>query len=215
VGARDSRSRLIRLASKADIAIPSALADRLVVFLELLLRWNRKINLTSLDNVDSAISRLLLEPLAAARFVKPPSGRLIDLGSGGGSPAIPLALALSELDLTMVEVKARKAAFLREAVRVLELPHALVENTRFQDLLERHGHQGTYSAVSVRAVRIETSTLRQVARFLGPDGLALLFRGQSGPVELPDADPLAWTGTYPLLDPLGTGSRLSVFRRVE
>lgn len=184
-----------------------------MVFLELLLRWNRKINLTALDNLDAAVDRLLLEPLAAARHVKPPSGRLIDLGSGGGSPAIPLALALPELDLTMVEIKARKAAFLREAVRVLELSRALVENMRFQDLLEQHGQRGTYSAVSVRAIRVETSTLRQIAQFLGPDGLALLFRGPSGPNELPDADPLAWTGTYPLLDPLE--SRLTVFRRVE
>ena len=113
----------------------------------------------------------------------------------------------------MVEIKGRKAAFLREAVRVLELSRALVENVRFQDLLDRHGQCGTYSALSVRAVRVESPMLRDVAEFLGPDGLALLFRGPSGPAELPDAGPLAWTGTYPLVD--ATSSRLTVFRRVE
>ena len=109
----------------------------------------------------------------------------------------------------MVEVKGRKAAFLREAVRVLDLSRALVENVRFQELLERHGQRGTYSALSIRAVRVESAMLREVAEFLAPDGLALLFRGPSGPVELTDADPLAWTGTYPLVD--ATSSRLSVF----
>ena len=115
--------------------------------------------------------------------------------------------------LTMVESKARKAAFLREAIRVLDLQRARVENSRFEDLLEQHGQAGTYGAASVRAVRVETATLRRIALFLAPDGLALLFRGATGPAELPDADPLAWMGTYPLLESLG--SRLTVFRRVE
>jgi 16S rRNA (guanine527-N7)-methyltransferase len=213
VGARNVRSRLVKRAARADIPVSPALADRLVTFLELLLRWNRKINLTALDDSDAALDRLLLEPLAAARHVQPPTGRLIDLGSGGGSPAIPLALALPELDLTMVEVKARKAAFLREAVRVLDLPRVLVETARFEELLDRHGQRGAYTAVSVRAVRVEPATLRRIAEFLSPDGVLLLFRGPGGPAELPDADPLAWTGTYPLLESLR--SRLSVFRRVE
>jgi 16S rRNA (guanine527-N7)-methyltransferase len=213
VGARDTRSRLLRRAAKADIPVAPPVADRLAAYLDLLLRWNRKINLTALENLDEAIDRLLLEPLSAARHVRPSPGRLIDLGSGGGSPAIPLALALPALDLTMVEIKARKAAFLREAVRVLELPRTLVETVRFEELLDRNGHRGTYSVASIRAVRTDSSTLRQIAEFLAPDGLALLFRGPTGPDELPDADPLAWSGTYPLVEPLR--SRLTVFRRVE
>jgi 16S rRNA (guanine527-N7)-methyltransferase len=213
VSARDIRARLQRRASREDIQLASPLADRLVAFLELMLRWNRKINLTGLENLDEAVDRLLLEPVAASRYLPPRPGRLIDLGSGGGSPAIPLALARPELDLTMVEIKARKSAFLREAVRVLELPRALVESVRYQELLDRNGHKGTYTAASVRAVRIENAMLSNMAEFLAPDGLALLFRGQTGPAELADAEPLAWSGTYPLIESLR--SRLSVFRRVE
>jgi 16S rRNA (guanine527-N7)-methyltransferase len=203
----------MRRAAHADIPLTTTLAERLVAFLELLYRWNRKINLTALEDQDEAIDRLLLEPLAAARHVQPRAGRLLDIGSGGGSPAIPLSLAFPELDLTMVEIKTRKAAFLREAVRALELPRAVVENVKFEELLDRHGQRGTYTAASVRAVRVESGTLRDLAEFLAPDGLALLFRGPSGPTELPDTGPLAWTGTYPLVESLR--SRLTVFRRVE
>jgi 16S rRNA (guanine527-N7)-methyltransferase len=213
VAARDARSRLVRRAAKADISLNSALADRLTAFLELLFRWNRKINLTALHDVDDAVDRLLLEPLAAVRHVPHGAGRLIDIGSGGGSPAIPLALARADLDLTMVEIKARKAAFLREAVRVLELSRALVETRRYEDLLGGTGHRGTYTALSIRALRVEAAALRDVAEFLAPDGVALLFRGPTGPDVLADADPLAWTGTYPLLESLQ--SRVSVFRRIE
>jgi len=213
VGARDTRARLVRRAAKADVQVPPTLADRLTAFLELLFRWNRKINLTALRDLDDAIDRLLLEPLAALRHVPHGAGRLIDLGSGGGSPAIPLALARVDLDLTMVETKARKAAFLREAVRVLELSSALVETSRYEDLLAGTGHRGTYTALSIRALRVEAAALREVAEFLAPDGIALLFRGPTGPDVLADADPLAWTGTYPLLESLR--SRVSIFRRVE
>ena len=64
----DVRSRLVRRAAKSNIFIDDPLADRLAGYYELLARWNRKINLTSLENLDEAIDRLILEPLVAARY---------------------------------------------------------------------------------------------------------------------------------------------------
>jgi 16S rRNA (guanine527-N7)-methyltransferase len=209
---RDTRSRLLRRAARADVPLPADLADRLLAFLDLLFRWNRKINLTAFQTPEEGLDRLLLEPLAAAKHVTPREGRLIDLGSGGGSPAIPLVLAIPALRLTMVEIKARKAAFLREAVRVLDLPQASVETTRYEELLTSSLHREAYTALSIRAVRIDRNALRDASGFLAPAGMALVFRGPAGPAELADAGPLSWTGTFPLLEPLQ--SRLSVLRKV-
>ena len=69
----DVRSRLVRSAAKSNIFIDDPLADRLAGYYELLARWNRKINLTSIENLDEAIDRLLLEPLVAARYFPRPS----------------------------------------------------------------------------------------------------------------------------------------------
>ena len=210
---RDTRARLIRRATKVDVPLTAPLADQLTTFLELLFRWNRKINLTALRDVDDAVDRLVLEPLAAVRHLAAGAGRLIDLGSGGGSPAIPLALARKDLQLTMVETKARKAAFLREAVRVLELPGAVVASTRYEDLLAADDHCGKYAAVTIRALKIEITALRDIAAFLRPDAATLLlFRGPAGPDALPDVGTrLRWAGTYPLVKTLR--SRVSVYRR--
>ena len=155
----DVRSRLVRRAAKNNLFISDPLAESLSAYYELLARWNRKINLTSIENLDEAIDRLLLEPLAASRSFPPSATLLMDVGSGGGSPAIPFKLVIPRLKLTMVEAKARKSAFLREAIRHLELTDTVVENARYEELLARPELHEALHVVSLRAVRIEARVL--------------------------------------------------------
>ena len=208
----DVRSRLVRRAAKNNIFIGDPLADRLAAYYELLARWNRKINLTSLDNLDEAIDRLLLEPLAASRFIPASANSLMDVGSGGGSPAVPLKLAVPRLKVTMVESKARKSAFLREAVRHLSLDNVQVETARYEELLARPELHEAHDVVSLRAVRIEARVLTSLQAFLAPEGVILLFRGPSGP-QIPAAlvPPLEWTATHPLVEVLQ--SRLTILTK--
>jgi 16S rRNA (guanine527-N7)-methyltransferase len=176
---------------------------RLEAFYSLLSRWNQKINLTSLSDPDEAIDRLLLEPLLAARYL--PSGdlRVMDIGSGGGSPAIPLALAAPRVSMTMVEVKARKSAFLREAIRHVEIARADVETIRAEELLTRTELHEAFDVLTMRAVRVEGKTLNTLQAFLKPGGSLLLFRGPTGPstptIVVP---PLEFRDTYPLVETL-------------
>jgi 16S rRNA (guanine527-N7)-methyltransferase len=211
--ARDFRTRLIRRAAKAGLFLDDVLTARLSAFYELLARWNKKINLTSLDNPDEAIDRLLLEPVIAARAIPDAAGcELMDVGSGGGSPAIPLAMALGDVRLTMVEVKARKSAFLREAVRQLGLQGATVENTRYEELLSNPDLLEKFDALSLRAVRVEPRVLMTLQAFLKPGGQILLFRGPAGPANPANVfHPLGWESTVPLVESLQ--SRLSILRK--
>lgn len=210
---RDFRTRLARRAAKAGLFLPDDLSARLTAYYELLSKWNRKINLTALENPDEAIDRLLLEPIAAARQI-PSSApmRLMDVGSGGGSPAIPLKLAVPALALTMVEVKTRKSAFLREAIRHLELRAATVETSRYEELLARPELHEAFDLVSTRAVRLEIASLVTLQAFLKPGGQFLLFRGPSGP-EVPTVivPPLEWKATVPLIEALQ--SRLTILTK--
>jgi 16S rRNA (guanine527-N7)-methyltransferase len=177
-------ARLRARADALELQLTDPLAAQLVRYIDLLFRWNAKINLTSLTDPDAAVDRLLLEPLAAARHLS--SGvELMDLGSGGGSPAIPLALALNASRLVMVESKSRKAAFLREAVRVLGLA-SVVENARFEDVAAQGRHNGQISLVSIRAVRVDLPTLTTAKAFLRAGGnIALFAPTAASPTELP------------------------------
>ena len=204
---REFRDRLRRRAKVAGLALHADLVEKLEIYYQLLTKWNAKINLTAFkltpEGDEAAIDRLLIEPVLAARYVAENARTLLDAGSGGGSPAIPLKLASDNLHLRMVEVKTRKAVFLREAVRALGLRDAEVETSRFEELLPRAELHEALDLVSIRAVRIETRTLLTLQAFLRPGGKLLLFRG-SHRSELEDSPPtpLAWMATYPLVDAL-------------
>lgn len=200
---RDFQRTLKRRAQRAGVALTGPVADRLEVYYTLLSRWNARINLTALNlaSGDEAIDRLLVEPLIAARCVKPADARLIDIGSGGGSPAIPLAIAAPRLVLTMVESKVRKSAFLREAIRALEL-NADVQTHRYESLLAEPGMHEFADILSLRAVRVDLRTLVGLQAFLKPGARMFLFRPTGTRADLDVPPPLAVGETVPLVESL-------------
>jgi len=162
VSSREFQDRLARRARRAGVTISPTLAVKLEAYFKLLTAWNTKMNLTGLDLAEqspAAIDRLLVEPLVASKHVTAPVRRMIDIGSGGGSPAIPLALALSSPHLMLVEAKARKSVFLREALRALEMSEAEVATSRFEELLARPPLHEAHELLTLRAVRVEIRAL--------------------------------------------------------
>lgn len=194
---------MIRRAQRAGLTLSPDLSDRLVAYFDLLNRWNQKINLTALTEPDSAIDRLLLEPLSAARHVPSSARTVLDIGSGGGSPAIPLKLAVPVVALTMVESKARKAAFLREAIRVLDLAGARVETARYEELLSRPDLHESFDVLTLRAVRVDARSMATLEAFLKPGAAIFLFT-TAGREDISAALPpsLSLTGDLALIESL-------------
>jgi 16S rRNA (guanine527-N7)-methyltransferase len=210
VSLRDIADALADRAAHAGLTIAEPLAGRLIVYFQLLSHWNRKINLTSLSDPDEAVDRLLLEPVAACSML-PPSDTLIDLGSGGGSPAIPLALALGASRLVMVESRSRKAAFLREVLRELGIPGS-VEGARFEDVAGRTDYRSAFPIVSARAVRMDAQLFAVIEALLSGQGTAALFRSVGAadpPHHLPSG--LCWVSSRQLIP--ATHSVLTLLRR--
>ena len=215
MSSREFQDRLARRARRAGVTISPTLAVKLEAYFKLLTAWNTKMNLTGLDLAEqspAAIDRLLVEPLVASKHVTAPVRRMIDIGSGGGSPAIPLALALSSPHLMLVEAKARKSVFLREALRALEMSEAEVATSRFEELLARPPLHEAHELLTLRAVRLEGAILMNLQAFVRPGGELFLFRAASGS-EAPGSlmPPLSWKATFPLLE--DQGSRLVVLSK--
>ena len=125
-------------------------------YLALLAKWNARMNLTAFDLAhpsDAAIDRLIVEAVQAAAHVRAADRLMIDIGSGGGSPAFPFLIAAPHaLRAVLIEARTRRSAFLREAVRVLELPDIEVDTSRFGPGW-RTDLSGTVDLVTIRAVR--------------------------------------------------------------
>ena len=206
---RQVAARIARRANRARLSIDSPLQEALAAYVDLLMRWNRRLNLTGLTDDDDGIDRLVIEPLVAAQRLPMPDAVVTDIGSGGGSPAVPMKLAAPSVRLRMVESRTRKAAFLREVVRRLGLEETAVEACRFEELADREELAARSDVVSVRAVRTDARMLRRIGPLVKTDGVVFLFRATRG---TDDAVPAPWRvdGAYPLLGP---ASRLVVLRK--
>ena len=131
-------SRLHAAASALDLAASDAAAEKLLGFIELLVRWNGTYNLTSVRNPDEMLVHHLFDCMAIVAPLRRqlPEGprRLLDVGSGGGLPGVVLAILLPELDVTCVDTVGKKAAFIRQAGAELSLPNLHAEHARVEAL---------------------------------------------------------------------------------
>jgi len=212
---REFQDRLARRARRAGVSLSHDLSAALETYFRLLATWNQKINLSGMnlsDPTPETLDRLLIEPLVAVKQAPARVSRMIDIGSGGGSPAIPFALAVPGVRLMMVESKTRKSVFLREATRALEMTTAEVVSSRFEELLARPDLHEAHDLLTIRAVRVETRVLMSLQAFVKPGGELFLFRSTSSGDALDTlTPPLSWRATYPLLESLR--SRLVVIEK--
>ena len=165
----------------AGLSVDDDLLERLAAYYELLTRWNDTINLAGMelrDAGDPVLDRIIVEPLLAAAAVRHPVNTMIDVGSGGGSPAIPMALALGT-DLRMVESRSRKAVFLREAARTVGLSNVDVRTGRFEALCSEPALTHTHDLATIRAVRLDEGTVNNLKLVVKRGGQVALFRPSS------------------------------------
>ena len=187
--------------SRTEPAVLSATQlSQISTYIDLLLRWNARINLTAIRTEEEIVTRHFGESLFAARHLFSPASypvsssvppvlkgfevgvevavdlarqspiRVADLGSGAGFPGIPLKLWSPNIKLTLIESNQKKATFLREVVRTLTLTDIDIQNTRAETIPH------TYDVVILRAVDLFSTILPTAARLTAPSGcLALLI----------------------------------------
>ncbi len=134
-------------------ALPAQALERFRAYLDLMLRWNSKLNLTSIREPEQIVRRHFAECAFAAHHLPQDTATLLDYGSGAGFPGIPIAICRPDIQVTLAESQAKKVAFLREAVRTIEVP-AVTYDGRVETLPAAQ----QYGAVTFRAVeKMETA----------------------------------------------------------
>ncbi|CAI2719724.1 16S rRNA (guanine(527)-N(7))-methyltransferase RsmG [Nitrospina watsonii] len=193
---------------------PAACIDPFLRFLSLWQKWNPKIQLTSERDAGNFFRQHVFDSLQYARFVQ--SGhKTLDIGSGGGFPAIPLKIIHPTLDLTLLESLRKKTGFLHAAGAELGFHNFRVLNQRAEDAAEDPALAGRFDRVTFRAVGSTSQCLDLAAPFLKPGGQGVVKKGldeeQAGVSE---DQPFELAETYPIYGYDGKESRLLAFRRI-
>ena len=183
-------------AGLSALGLPTTLAPRLLDYLALLDRWNRTYNLTAIRDPREMLTKHLLDSLAMHRFLN--RERLADLGTGPGLPGIPLAIAKPALRVALVESNGKKARFLREAVRTLELGNARVLESRAEAVDE----PGAFDVVTARALDSLAGIIAVGGHLLAPGGRLLAMKGVRPEQEIAEL-PAGWvvSAVHPLRVP--------------
>jgi len=183
-----------------DNDLSSTLLDNISTYIDLLLHWNARVNLTAVRDPEEIVTRHFGESLFAARHLFPATEHagtaapvsLADVGSGAGFPGIPIKLWAPQIALTLVESNHKKAAFLSEVSRALTLTGINVLSVRAETIAAH------FNVVSLRAVERFEQALPAAARLVNPSGrLALLIgsgqlgSARSGLPEFALSEPLA------------------------
>ncbi len=151
--------------------LPVDRQEKLLAYVALLYKWNRTYSLTSLREQEKAVSHHLLDSLSILPFVQ--SGSLLDVGSGGGTPGIPLAIARPDLEVALLDSNSKKTAFLQQAVIELGLSNVSVHCGR----VEQYHPAVGFTAITSRAFAELADFVTLTRHLLAPGGVWLAMKG--------------------------------------
>lgn len=168
-----NRAETLRAGLQAlGLALPDAAIEKLLAYVDLLVKWNRTYNLTAIRDGDEMVTQHLLDSLSILPYLEG-LNRLADVGSGAGLPGIPLAIARSELAVTLIDSVHKKSAFQRQAKIDLGLPNVSIYSGRIEDY-EQHG---CFDAVTARAFADVPALVRAAAPMLRSGGRIYAMKG--------------------------------------
>lgn len=183
-------SQLIRDGARAfDLDLNHHHTHQFAVHAKELVHWNLRINITSITDPSDIAVKHFLDSLAAAPLI-PPEGALLDIGSGGGFPGIPLKILLPSLSVTLIDASRKKVNFLKHILRTLTLENIEALHIRAEDLAADPNFLKRFDVIISRALTDLASFVRLALPLLAAGGIVIALKGQA---EKKDVDSLPST----------------------
>ncbi|MDX9746176.1 MAG: 16S rRNA (guanine(527)-N(7))-methyltransferase RsmG [Syntrophales bacterium] len=161
--------------------------DQFSLFYDEFQLWNTKINLSAVTAGPIFIVKHFLDSLLPLPLIPPSARTLLDMGTGGGFPGIPLAIADWRLRVTLLEASRKKTSFLNHTVQKLGLHHVLVNKCRVGDSLGNSIGSGQYDVVISRATFKLSRFLMLANLYCGYEGVIIAMKGRSWQKEMDEA----------------------------
>jgi len=199
------KARLTEGIAELGLTLNKHQAEQLLTYLQEFHKWNRAYNLSAVRDIDAMLDRHLLDSLSVLAQVRARAPRrLIDVGTGGGLPGIPLAIALPDCQITLLDSNGKKTRFLFHIKTLLKLNNVSVENRR----VEQFRPDQPFDIVISRAFASLADMVSGCEHLLSPEGLFMAMKGVYPEAELAEVeDRVELVQSHPLQVPGNEGER--------
>ena len=173
-------------AASLNIHIARKITDQFSIHASELIKWNRKINLTTItDPVEVAVKHFL-DSIISVR-VMPEYGRLLDIGSGGGFPGIPIKIMIPSLSVTLIDASRKKVSFLKHIIRNIKLTEIDARQIRAEELANEKPAKNFFDVIICRAFSRLDKIILKALPLLTKDGIIIAMKGKLSDSDLESA----------------------------
>ena len=184
---RSQEQLLLEGANLFLITLPGDALARCTIFIEEIQRWSKIVDLLSQTDPETIIRKHIIDSFSLLPLI-PSGSRVLDLGSGAGFPGIPIATANPNIQATLIEARRKRANFLKEVIRTLNLHNSRAYEGRAEKLAEEKGWQIGFDVVVTRATWNITTFLHFANPFLRRNGTAIAMKGPKSQEELTELE---------------------------
>jgi len=185
IGTNDWSNFLIEQAKAIEIELDRTQNRLLSAHAIELIEWTQKINITTITDPLEVASKHFLDSMVPARFI-PPEAAMLDIGSGGGFPGIPLKVLLPKLSVTLIDASRKKVSFLKHVIRTLKLDNVEALHIRAEDLAVHPSYINRFDVIISRALSSLEFFVRLSLPLLACGGVIIALKGEVDKAELDD-----------------------------
>jgi len=182
IGSNEWSELIIRGARAFDLDLDHHHTGLFAVHARELLHWNQTINLTAITDPFEIAIKHFVDSLAPAGLILP-GATLLDIGSGGGFPGIPLKVAIPTLSMTLIDASRKKINFLKHVIRTLELEDIEAIHIRAEALAADPAYQKHFDFITSRALTDLNAFIRRARPLLAANGQMIALKGKVDPAE--------------------------------
>jgi len=177
IGSKQWKNLVDRGAKDLEIHIDGEKIDQFGIYAIELLKWNQKINLTAITDPLEVAVKHFLDSMAPVPII-PSDASLLDIGSGGGFPGIPLKICIPPLSVTLIDSSRKKISFLKHVIRTLGLHNIVASHIRAEDIPKEAALPNTYDVIISRALSFTGTFIHKALPLLSKDGIMITMKGK-------------------------------------
>ena len=187
IGSREWQNFITDGARQLGVEIDAGITTQFSIHASELIKWNRKLNLTAITHPKDLAVKHFLDSLAPAHFI-PDNARMLDIGSGGGFPGIPLKILNPSLKVMLIDGTRKKVNFLKHALRILKLESIEAHQIRAENLHEDPAYANLFDVIISRALSPLKLFVKMALPVLAQQGIIMAMKGEVNPEELNAVD---------------------------